>query len=246
VFHLNTPPPPQSAVAPAAPPDLPVITFNGFMKNAGLVKVLLTVAGKAPAGQAGDDGPKYLALSQGEKEGPVELVKVDVGAESIDIINSGTSMTLTMKKNGLAETPPPPAANPALRRVIPGAQPLPQAGIQDNASGTLVGGVPVQAPRPFSLAPNPPAQQPAYTPQANFAGYNPRPGHGGQVLTGGGPAIQPVVTQPTATTIPLRGLMSNLGDARSMAPNSTPPPTQAIPPSEMPPVPGMPSSGEPQ
>jgi hypothetical protein len=55
----------------------------------------------------------YLTLSEGEKQGvgagdkrwTEELVKLDANQERVDILNSGTPMTLSMKDNGFASPP---------------------------------------------------------------------------------------------------------------------------------------------
>jgi hypothetical protein len=208
------------------------------------MKVLLAVKTKAaPGNKEASDGMKYYAMLQGEKEDTVELVKVNAKEERIEIINSGTPMTLTMKKNGFEGKAPPAAAAGTLRpggvnRVIPGGPPG-QAGIPDGGSGAMVGGAAAPAQKQFTLGTPAPAQ-PVYSPQMDIPASS-RYGGGGSVLTGGGVAPQPVAAPAQATmTVPLMGQGRNLGNANSLPPNSTPAPVTEAPQTGlgMPPMPG--------
>jgi hypothetical protein len=54
----------------------------------------------------------YLTLAEGESQGMVKLVRAYADQEKVDIINSGTLMTLSMKDNGFVS---PTAAAGALK-----------------------------------------------------------------------------------------------------------------------------------
>jgi hypothetical protein len=95
VFHLNPPPPPPSADS-AKPPDLQKVMLSGFQKVGNLMKVYLAIPAKDPKDTA------YLALQAGEKASDVEIVKIRADKQEVDIINSGTPMTLTIASNGFA------------------------------------------------------------------------------------------------------------------------------------------------
>jgi hypothetical protein len=126
VFRLNTPPP-AAGVDTGPPPDLPVVTLSGFIRDADHVKVLMAVKIKDPTkAKELQEVTSYLTLAEGEKDGVVELVKVHAEAEEVDIMNSGTPMTLTMKANGFeshSSEAPAGRGTPAMRQ-IPGAPPV--------------------------------------------------------------------------------------------------------------------------
>ena len=87
------------------------------MINAGHQRAMFAVTtkgnkdpkrGGAPATESKTD---YYCLSEGDAEGPLQLVKIGKGGDEVDIINSGNPMKLTMKENGfLKESSPEVAA----------------------------------------------------------------------------------------------------------------------------------------
>jgi hypothetical protein len=95
VFHLNPPPPPVSAQK-EKPPDLPKVMLSGFQKVGSRMEVFLALPAKDPKDNA------YLALQAGEKERDVEIVAIRASKQEVDIINTGTPMTLTISNNGFA------------------------------------------------------------------------------------------------------------------------------------------------
>jgi len=95
VFHLNPPPPPPSADA-TKPPDLQKVMLSGFQKVGERIKVYLAIPAKDPKDTT------YLALQAGEKERDVEIIKIRADKQEVDIINTGTRMTLTIASNGFA------------------------------------------------------------------------------------------------------------------------------------------------
>jgi hypothetical protein len=96
VFHLN-PEPIHDDAPPPKPPDLPKVLLSGFQKVGERLKVYLAIPSKDPK-----ETTAYLALQVGEKENDVEIVKVREEKGEVDILNTGTPMTLTLASNGVA------------------------------------------------------------------------------------------------------------------------------------------------
>jgi hypothetical protein len=121
VFHLNPPPPPPPPVDPT-PVELPKVMLTGFIKKHDIMEVLLAVSGKDTKEK--QESIVYLTLTPGEKQHDVELVKVRYDKEEVDIVNSGTLQTLSVKSNSYASTAaPPPAAHGAGAPPMPGGLP---------------------------------------------------------------------------------------------------------------------------
>jgi hypothetical protein len=100
VFHLNPPPPPP---APEEPPkaDLPDIKLSGFLKIGKTTHALFSSFPKDKK-----DLPTYYDLVDGEKQGILEVVKIHEDKGEVEIINSGTAATLSLKDDSLeAKTP---------------------------------------------------------------------------------------------------------------------------------------------
>jgi len=161
VFGLN-PPPPAPEPDKGPPPVLPVVHLSGFMRKGDQWKALLAVEVENPDPH-GHPLSCYLTLAEGDKKSvgsgakhaAVELVRAYAEQEKVDIINSGTAMTLSVKENG-TESPAPaaverrgsvvvrrpraPVANPA---ALPATEATPAAGENPGGAGTaLVGATP--------------------------------------------------------------------------------------------------------
>jgi hypothetical protein len=94
VFHLNPiPPPPAEKEKPL---DLPKVMLSGFQKVGNNMKVYLAIPAKDPKENV------YLALMAGEKQRDVEIVKIRAEKQEVDIVNTGTPMTLSISNNGFA------------------------------------------------------------------------------------------------------------------------------------------------
>jgi hypothetical protein len=121
VFGLNQPPrPPEPAKDP--PPDLPEMHLTGFMRTGDQWKVLLAIKVKSPDPKAAPFST-YLKLAEGEKKVvmsmneklSMQVVRIYADQEKVDVINSGTPMTLTIKDDGIGSQSPS-ATSPALLR----------------------------------------------------------------------------------------------------------------------------------
>jgi hypothetical protein len=105
VFHLNPPPPPPQPDQGTA--VLPVVLLSGFMRTGGEAKALLAVKTQNPDPHA-PELTSFVALAEGsqqrvgagDKRAVVELVKIYLEQEKVDIINSGTPITLSLKEDG--------------------------------------------------------------------------------------------------------------------------------------------------
>jgi hypothetical protein len=97
VFHLNPPPLPPAA-EPAKPLDLPKVMLTGFVGKGKSMKVLLAI----PPAKDSKDTITYLSLAAGDREHDVQLVKIHLDKEEVEIINSGTAQTLSAKSNSYA------------------------------------------------------------------------------------------------------------------------------------------------
>jgi hypothetical protein len=127
IFHLNPPPPPPAADAPK-PLDLPKVMLTGFVGKGSSMKVLFAI----PPAKDSKDTITYLSLAPGDREHDVQLVKIHLAKEEVDIINSGTAQTLSAKSNSYAALASPSHAEggprekgvPGLHRpMIPGFNP---------------------------------------------------------------------------------------------------------------------------
>jgi hypothetical protein len=132
-----------------------MVKLSGFMQTGDQWKALLAVTTENPDPRAAGLS-YYLTLAEGdkqrvgtgEKQGMVELVKLDAGQETVDIINSGMPVNLTMKDNGFESPPSASPVLPAQRPVHVYVPPSPTppvntpGGNAPVAPGTLAGGAP--------------------------------------------------------------------------------------------------------
>ncbi len=137
VFRLNPPPPPPSS-ADKKPVDLPKVYLNGIIKIGDDVRVLFSIPPKDAKGQT-----SYFKLAPGERDDVLELVKIHPDQQEVDVLVSGTAMTLSMLSNSLASaggkaaggaTAPGPAA------VLHGGPPAPAAAATPGGSSAIITG----------------------------------------------------------------------------------------------------------
>jgi hypothetical protein len=162
VFSLKPPPPPVDP-AETTKPTVVKITLTGITTILGNKRVLMKTA--PPPGKPGE-GPKtdqsYI-LTEGQREGDIEVIQIDDKAGSVKVNNAGTIQTLTFEKDG-AKLPSTPAP------VIPGVP---------GGFAPQIPGLPVTRPGPGGVTPT--FQLPTRVPRLPNTGSqasNPTPGFG--------------------------------------------------------------------
>lgn len=123
IFRLNPPLPPPAPPAPK-PADLPQYKLTGIVKIGDQTRVLFALASKDSK-----EPPTYLNLMAGERQGDLEVLKIDRKKGEVNIVNSGSPMLLTLASNSYVASAVPggPAAPAAFntRRHLPGLMPQP-------------------------------------------------------------------------------------------------------------------------
>jgi len=106
VFGLR---PPTSDPLPTNPPaQLPKITLTGITTILGNKRALLMLA--PPNLKPGDTNKEMsMILTEGERQGDVEVLQIDEKQWRVKVNNSGTVMTLTFEKDGPKLPPTQPA-----------------------------------------------------------------------------------------------------------------------------------------
>ena len=127
LFNLRPPTRPEDNLPPAQPP--PQITLTGITTILGNKRVLMKVQEPPhPPQPAKEDS--YI-LTEGQRDGDIEVLSIDEQAGSVKVNNHGTIQELTFEKNGarLPSTRPlpgiPPRGNSPLIRQIPRRGPVP-------------------------------------------------------------------------------------------------------------------------
>jgi hypothetical protein len=105
IFHLNP-------IPPEAPPEmpkveLPVVKFFGFVRVGRVTKALFSSEPKDKK-----EAPTYYSLTEGEKSGILEVVRIHYEKGEVEVIDSGKAMTLTLKDDSLASKQGTPAPKP--------------------------------------------------------------------------------------------------------------------------------------
>jgi hypothetical protein len=164
-----------------APRVLPRLVLTGITTILGNKRVLLKEV--PPAGSPGSTNKEEsLILTEGQREGSVEVLAIDEKAGRVRVNNSGDEMTLTFEKDGVKQpSTPAPASAPPPPGALPTAAP-PAA--------------PTNPPLPGQVNP-PPLQQ--------FRGRIPRvtvPGQGAEATTGFGAGAP---NPPTSGFLPPTG-----------------------------------------
>jgi len=157
VFGLRPPPPPPSNEPPK--PPIPAINLTGITTILGKKMAFMTIQLPAKPGEApkpGANGPTSFMLTEGERDGEIEVVSIDEVAGTVKVNDFGTVTNVTFGK--LPSTPSPggpggiPSPNPVGvagaggQRSIPGlpARPLRmgnnQAGMNNGVSPGLGNG----------------------------------------------------------------------------------------------------------
>jgi len=126
VFGLR---PPPEAAGPTNPPVvLPKITLTGITTILGNKRALMKVAPKGM--KPGDPKELSMILTEGQREGDIEVLQIDENRGTVKVNNSGTEMLLTFEKDGakLPQTPAPRPGIPPAPTALPTA-PQPAVGM---------------------------------------------------------------------------------------------------------------------
>src|SRR6267143_1259265 len=116
--------PPPGPTNPPAPPV--TIKLTGVTTNSTGKKAWMMI----PAAPPKNPNPQYLSLSEGEKQGEIEVLEINERETTVKILNAGVPASLNFKDNGLAAPPMIPGAPGAL----PGPGGIPQPGIRTAAA----------------------------------------------------------------------------------------------------------------
>jgi hypothetical protein len=99
VFHLNPIPPPPPPPTPKV--ELPEIKLSGFLRIGKTTHALFSCSPKDKK-----EEPIYYDLADGQKEGILEVVRIHEEEGEVEIINSGTPLTLSLKNDTLEAKEP--------------------------------------------------------------------------------------------------------------------------------------------
>ena len=152
-FGLKPIPPPPDPDANKPPPQVPKAMFTGLISGfSGGKRALLKTAAVAAKGSEPAKAEQTYILAAGQREGDIEVLEINdaPGSESVKVVNTGVTMTLTFEKDGQKPTvgaAPPPFGNPGGVPPPPGVIPQP-GGVQP------AGGAPVPMQR-FMRTPMP-------------------------------------------------------------------------------------------
>ena len=133
VFGLKDPPPPPEPKPEGPPP--PKITLTGITDVLGRKLALLEWVEPVTPGQPANNKKNYSTLTEGQREGKVEVLEIDVKAGTVKVNNYGVTNTLSFKDDSAK----PPAASFAAPPA--GGIPPPTASIPAPAS-----------PQPYAFA----------------------------------------------------------------------------------------------
>jgi hypothetical protein len=102
------------------PPPLPKIVLNGIT-TMGSKLVFLKVQFPAKAGEQ-PQGEQSFMLTEGQREGGIEILEINDRAGTIRVNNSGTEMTIGFEKDADKIAKSPPATQPGIPNVAGGAR----------------------------------------------------------------------------------------------------------------------------
>src|SRR6266487_6379792 len=151
VFSLKPPPPPPPPEDPLKKNPPPTIKLQGVQTILGRRQVLFKVPAKPP----GQPKEESFLMNEGERQGEIEVVQIDMQTEAVKFNNHGQEQLLNMKddadKPAIGAVPPPPGLPPgALPGALPGVPP-PAAAFNPSVPGaiTTIGGSKVIPQRPI-------------------------------------------------------------------------------------------------
>ncbi len=150
VFGLKPPPNPEDNLPAPEPP--PKLLLTGITTILGNKRALLTT-------QAAPNKPaESLMLTEGQRDGEIEVLQIDENAGTVKVNNHGVTQTLDFKTDGVKlQTAAAPAP-------VPGAVPPPIASQPGNPTSPLQHQIPTRvmrtAPGTPGVAPNNPLPTP--------------------------------------------------------------------------------------
>jgi hypothetical protein len=158
VFGLR--PAPSEPGPVAEPASVPKILLTGITTILGDKRALLKaqVPAARPGGQPREQS---LVLSEGQRDGLIEVLQIDQNRGSVKVNDFGTILTLTFENDGV-KTPNPPAAVPLHASRAGESNPLLRAGGQNmrvlpsrGPRSPTAGGTVLPAPLPAAGTPLP-------------------------------------------------------------------------------------------
>jgi len=137
VFALKPPPAPVRPEDNKPPP--PSIKLTGITTILGNKRVLMNV--QMPAKPPEPAKSQSFILTEGQRDGEIEVLEIDENTGTVKVNNFGTEMTLTMDKDSVKLPPSVPAAVPLPGTAPPNAvgyvpQPAPVANPLASANGS--------------------------------------------------------------------------------------------------------------
>lgn len=237
LFGLKAAAAPATVEAPA--PQLPKVILTGITTILGHKLALVKM--QAPTGKPGEQAKEEaLMLTEGQRQGALEVLEIDEHAGKVRVNNSGTVTTLDFEKDG-----PKPAAAP------PGVPPAP--GIPNAATASATSTAPSSGYNPGQRS-LPTRSYRLPTPTGNLSGTAMMQAPTGAVgaiagaipspdaLGGAGTSAPPTLPSPVGQLTPeqqqiLREIQEQLArdNPSSQAPAApTPPPPVAQPPNFIP------------
>jgi len=261
VFSLKPPPPPVDTTEAAKPTALK-ITLTGITTIFGDKRVLMKAAPTAGKPNESKTEQSYI-LSQGQREGDLEVLEIDEKAGSVKVNNAGTIQTLTFEKDGAKLPATQAPAVPGIPGVLGAAPVIPGLPVTHPAGGVTPSfQLPPRIPRLPTTGSQTTSISPGFAPSSA-----PVPGAAGSYVTPGflpgntttAPTPQPTQTQtpqysleeqqilieaqrqmggPTAAFLPPTAL-SPRANVANLPPEPTPAPAQQTPTLQLP-IPGRP------
>jgi len=131
IFGLRPPPPPPSNEPPK--PPIPPITLTGITTILGKKLAYMLIQLPPKPGEQAKPGPTSFTLSEGERDGEIEVVSIDDKNGSVKVSEFGTITNVTFGKLPSTPAPPTVAGGPG---GIPSPNPLaPGGGTQRSIPG---------------------------------------------------------------------------------------------------------------
>jgi hypothetical protein len=161
VFALK--PPPSDIAEPPPPPPPLKITLTGITTMLGNKRAIMSAA-------IPNKPPENYMLTEGQRQGEIEVVEIDEKAGTVKVKNHGVDQTLDFETDGAKALPamtavPSPGIIPGQRRLMPPPQPNPGAaarGALPPPPSPAIRTIPTRSMRLPGAAPaNPNGQTPA-------------------------------------------------------------------------------------